>query len=216
MVGYVIPLDDYTVLTQTPDTGTGNNALSFCLVTPPAVEPLTLAEAKTYLRVDTTDDDALIGALIVSARMMVEQRTQRVLITQGWRMVMDRFADPFFITVTVSPFQTLQALKVYNKDGTFTLIDPSQYLVDTNSTFARVCLLNGLAQPTQAIMGITLDFTAGYGNTSANVPEPLRQAMRELIYQWYDNRGDILQGSEANHFPAIVQTLLEPYCVVRL
>ncbi|MBV9418770.1 MAG: phage head-tail connector protein, partial [Alphaproteobacteria bacterium] len=38
--------------------------MSLQLTTPPATEPITLAEAKTHLKVDTTDDDALITRLI--------------------------------------------------------------------------------------------------------------------------------------------------------
>ena len=214
MTNYLQSLDDYTVLVQSSNKGKNN--ISFSLMSPPACEPLTLTEAKNYLRVDTSDDDALISALIISARMLVEQRTQRVLITQGWRMTLDKFSHRHFIHVPISPFQTLSAFKVYNLDGSFTLIDPSQYLVDSNTSFARICLVNGLAQPTKPIMGITLDFVAGYGDTSASIPEPLRQAIRELIYLWYENRGDTLADAQANHFPAIVSVLLEPYCLARL
>ena len=42
--------------------------MSSKLLTGPAVEPLSLDEAKTFLRVEHSDDDQVIGALIASAR----------------------------------------------------------------------------------------------------------------------------------------------------
>ena len=59
------------------------------LLTPPAVEPLTLAEAKSYLRVDTVDEDDTIAALIAAARLLVEAYARRALITQSWRLSLD-------------------------------------------------------------------------------------------------------------------------------
>ncbi len=56
--------------------------MSSILLTPPAVEPVTLAEAKAYLRVEHGDDDDVIAALIAAARSHVEAQTRRVLITQ--------------------------------------------------------------------------------------------------------------------------------------
>ena len=52
------------------------------LMTAPAVEPLSLAEAKSWLRVDGADEDQLIQSLITSARLGVEATTNRLLITQ--------------------------------------------------------------------------------------------------------------------------------------
>jgi len=66
------------------------------LVSPPSIEPVTLAEAKLHLRVESamTDDDALITALITSARMLGEQITRRAFITQSWQTVLDTFPAP--------------------------------------------------------------------------------------------------------------------------
>jgi len=64
------------------------------VVTGPSVEPLTLAEAKTHLRVAITDDDALITSLIVAARMDAEFITRRAFISQQWKTVADRFPSP--------------------------------------------------------------------------------------------------------------------------
>jgi uncharacterized phiE125 gp8 family phage protein len=70
--------------------------MPFVLVTPPASEPVSLAEAKLHLRVETgmTDDDTLISALIVAARQVVETITRRALITQVWKLVLDQFPAP--------------------------------------------------------------------------------------------------------------------------
>ena len=60
--------------------------MSLQLITPPAIEPVTLAEAKAHLKVDTTDDDTLITSLIAAARARAEWHTRRAFITQGWML----------------------------------------------------------------------------------------------------------------------------------
>ena len=48
----------------------------------PAIEPVTLSEAKLHLRVDGNDDDTLIQGLIQTARVDVETISLHKLITQ--------------------------------------------------------------------------------------------------------------------------------------
>ena len=41
------------------------------LISPPTVEPVALADAREWLRLVETNEDDLVSALIVSARLMV-------------------------------------------------------------------------------------------------------------------------------------------------
>ena len=62
----------------------------------PTTEPVSLAEAKLHLRLETafTDDDAKVTQLITIARKAAEEYTRRSLITQQWRLVLDQFPAP--------------------------------------------------------------------------------------------------------------------------
>src|SRR3954463_8761749 len=91
--------------------------MSSILLTPPAVEPVTLADAKAYLRVDNDDDDAVISALIAGARSHIEAQTRRALITQTWRLVRDVWPGDRRIAVVPSPLQQVTAARVYRVDG---------------------------------------------------------------------------------------------------
>lgn len=64
------------------------------LVTAPTAEPIALSDAKKHLRVDFSDDDALILGLISAARQEAEQITRRALVTQSWRITLDQFPRP--------------------------------------------------------------------------------------------------------------------------
>ena len=69
------------------------------LVTPPAEEPVSLADAKLHLRVDFTDDDALITSLIAAARQAAETLTGRQIVTARWKLVLDSFPGPSLMGV---------------------------------------------------------------------------------------------------------------------
>lgn len=55
-------------------------------LTTPAVEPLSLPDAKHFLDVTHDDDDTLIADLIVAARLQCEHLTGRDFVNQGWQL----------------------------------------------------------------------------------------------------------------------------------
>ena len=66
------------------------------IVTAPVEEPISLADARLFLRVDDdfTKEDTLISSTISAARQDAETITRRALVTQSWKMVADRFPNP--------------------------------------------------------------------------------------------------------------------------
>ena len=54
-------------------------------------EPVTLAEAKLHLRIDNSDDDDLISALITTARKWAEDYCDRTFVVSKYTMLLDSF-----------------------------------------------------------------------------------------------------------------------------
>jgi uncharacterized phiE125 gp8 family phage protein len=183
------------------------------LLTPPAVEPLTLDEAKEYLRVETADEDDSIAALSAAARLLVEAQTRRALITQSWRLVLDGWPASGRIAVRPAPLQTLSAARVYDLDNVAHALDVQGFVPDRAGS-ALDFLPWAVMQPGRPAAGIELDVVCGEGDGPGDVPEALRQAIRLIVAHWYDNRGDAAGGAAS--VPAGVHALITPYRMVSL
>jgi uncharacterized phiE125 gp8 family phage protein len=187
------------------------------LLTAPALDPLTLDEAKAYLRVAGGDDDDLIAALIKGARGHVEAQTHRALITQSYRISRDTWPADGRIAVLPAPLRTVAAARVYDVDGTAHAIDLQAFVVDTVATPGIVSFAPwSLPAPGRPHGGIELDVTVGYGDAASDVPEPLRLAIRLLVAHWYENRGLVTPGTTTVQLPANGGALLAPYRVLSL
>lgn len=180
--------------------------------TAPAVEPLSLTEAKLYLKVDHTDDDTLITALIKAARETAEAYTNRSFITTVWDEFLDDWADVIYLYGT--PVVSITHVKYYNTAGTLTTLASTVYLLDIGSEPARVSLASGQDWPDtdERLGGINIRYSSGYGAASSSVPETIRTAMLLLIAHLYENRQDVVTGT-INQLPLGSQYLLDKYRV---
>jgi uncharacterized phiE125 gp8 family phage protein len=189
-------------------------SMSNILLTGPAAEPLTLAEAKNFLRVEHDADDDLITALIAAARIHAEAETHRALMTQTWRLVFDRWPRSGRIDVRPAPLRSLIAARVYDSGGVAHTVDPQAFVVNTASSTLAFAPWSPM-QPGRVSAGIEIDVSVGFGD-AGDVPEPLRQAVRLLVAHWYENRRISAGGGEAATLPATVAALTAPYRMVSL
>jgi uncharacterized phiE125 gp8 family phage protein len=183
----------------------------------PELEPVTLADAKQFLRVEHDDDDDVIAALIIGARIHVEAQTRRALITQSWRVTRDVWPETGCVSLLPAPVKTLDAARLYRADGTSLALDLAGFVLDKSDAPARLSFIHDMpAAPGQRAAGIEIDITCGYGDTAASVPEPLRLAVRLLAAHWYENRGIVAAGGKVLVLPHSAAALIAPYRVLSL
>ena len=152
-------------------------------------EPITLAEAKNYLKVDSTDDDTLISNLIATAREMAEAESGQVFITRSIELVYDTAPDS--IEIPYRPIQEVTKIETISEAGVKSTVSDSLYNVDVSGTIlpARIRLKTGCVWPEHRdFASFIITVKAGYGDAGANVPSPIRQAILQIIGHLYENR----------------------------
>jgi uncharacterized phiE125 gp8 family phage protein len=190
-----------------------NFTMTLTLIDGPAEEPVTMDEARAHLRVDGTGDDALIAGLVTAARTMLEAETRRAFVSQGWQLTLDAWPETRRIDLPLAPVVSVEELAV---DGT--ALDAALYDLGLRHDPPRIALKRNAALPApdDAVGGIGVSFTAGYGEAAA-VPQPLKQAVLMLTAHWYENRmAGGMEGGAAVLLPLGVQHLVAPYRRPRL
>lgn len=185
------------------------------LLTPPEAEPLSVSDAKAYLRVETDDDDVLIASLIAAARSHVEALGRCALLTQSWRLVLDGWPPDGRIKPKLAPLSAVTAARVYDEAGTAHAIDAENFVLDAAQGViaVRPCVM---PQPGRATAGIEIDVVAGFGDAGGDVPQALMQALRMMVAHWYDNRGLIAIGASIVVMPPSVNALISSHRVLSL
>mgnify|MGYP000303691236 CR=1 FL=1 len=185
----------------------------------PADEPVSLADAKAHLKVDDSNEDQLVQALVTAARAHLELATRRAFLTQSWSLFLDRWPEGGTVALPFGPVQSVDAVRLHDEGGTATTLAGSEYVVDTVSLPARVARPGHDGWPgraTRALNGIEIMFTAGFGAAPGDVPAPLRQAILQLVAHWFEHREPLAFDGAAIEMPAAVKALIAPYRMVSL
>lgn len=185
--------------------------MGLVLITPPTEEPVSLEEAKLHLRVDISDDDALIGGLIQAARERAEDILRRALITQTWELTLDRFPSGNELELPFPPLQSVASIKYTDSDGDEAEFSSDDYIVDTAEEPGKVILAYGSNWPSVTLYptgAVKVRFVAGYGEATA-VPQTFKQAILLMAGEWYENRENAVQQRMAE-IPLAAKNLLWP------
>lgn len=182
----------------------------------PANEPVTKDEVKAHLRMDPDDtsEDALLDAFIAAARIHIQNIYGLQPITSTWVMRMDRFPGlTGIIELPRAPVASVTSIQYVDIDDTTQTLSSSTYQVDVNSLPARIALAPESTWPTLRdgeLNAVIITFVAGYGSTSASVPQVLKQAYLLLIGHMYEHREDT-QPMALAQIPYGVKALLANY-----
>jgi uncharacterized phiE125 gp8 family phage protein len=204
------------------------------LISGPAVEPLTAAEAKERLNIGSEVSDAVMDAYITAARQRIDGADGylgRALITQTWQGRDDTFPtdDNGRIYIPLPPLQTVTVSYLDSAGSPVTLVDGVDYRI-VQAQRPYILPLSSWPSVT-GIDGVTIEFVVGYGDAGTDVPEPIRTAialgaghlrtmsMRNLTVtlEREEGIGETRYGVTSEIFTAIdstVQSLLSTYRVV--
>ena len=174
--------------------------MTYKLITPPSEEPLALAEAKSHLRVENTDDDALITALIVAAREQAESITARALCTQTWELVLDAF--PEACVLRHSPVQSVTSVDYLDTDGASQSLNLLDTILDKDNTPGYLVPAYGKAWPATYCVpnAVRVRYVSGYG-AAADVPQSIKTWMLMAIATFDAQRASFISGQSPSALP---------------
>lgn len=170
----------------------------------PAIEPVTLLESKAWLRLDNTDEDDLLTALIKTARTRAETITNRAMITQTVQETVTRYSANGVIDLSFAPMQAINSVVKIASSGAETILVPTDYFADLDNNRIKVNSLSGAAS-------FRVEYIAGYGLLAADVPAPLKTAILLQIAWLFEHRDE-----DKEFIPRSAQILLASYGRIRL
>jgi uncharacterized phiE125 gp8 family phage protein len=156
-----------------------------------AVEPVSVADLRAYLRVDSDDggaEDALLQALITAVRASLEIETRRILVPGRYRIALAAWPPDGRVPLPLSPLVALVRAGFAEAGGVTGL--PAGLVRLGPDPVEAPSLEVDAAAPDPAGRTILIEVAAGYGGDGPPLPEPLRLAILRLAAARYEHRGD--------------------------
>jgi uncharacterized phiE125 gp8 family phage protein len=159
-------------------------------VTTAATEyPVTLTEAKEWLRVEHTVDDDLITSIIAACTSHIEAYLSCALVTQTITEKYDSWGDAV-LNLTIYPVQSVSSITYTDDNGDVQTLSTSLYVTDIYKPRAQVRPAYNETWPTARTTpnSITVVYVAGADADDLNADYKL--ALRLMIADAYENRTD--------------------------
>lgn len=184
----------------------------------PALEPITLEDLKAFLRIDSSDEDALLNSLISEARSIVETQTKRALLRQTWVARYERISCPNRVAIPRPPLQTFTSLEYLDEDEIWQTVDAADYRIDNDDDQPAQLTLKEYPEATvydAEVYPWRATFVAG-GESAAEIPRELVSCVRVIAAALYGMRcGDTTRGEEKLFNPETTfGRILRPWRVI--
>ena len=162
----------------------------------PVSEPITLAQAKNYLKVDFDDDNDLITSLIASARVRLEKYAGVAMSARTLQVV--AYVDEF-IELPYAPLNNITKVEYWD-NGTWVEMSVGDYYV-LGTTYKKIYMVANNR------MEYRFTYTCGY----TTIPQPMITALYKLIADLYDYRESSVEDSKPNSNVTSAYELIKPY-----
>ncbi len=175
---------------------------------------VTLAEVKEWLKVDSADDDVLIQALIDSAVTTAEKLMNRDILTGTWINYRQSFDED--LTLRRGAFQSVTSIETLQED-IYVVLDAAEYTVSIGGSFGVICQIETI--PTfdhPDCNAIKITFKTGFGDDESFVPEDIKAAIKLMVSNWYENRGDCADDCSGQAIPMAASLILRNYRLIDL
>jgi uncharacterized phiE125 gp8 family phage protein len=154
-----------------------------------------LSLVKLQLAIDHTDDDELLRHYVAAAINLAKDYLEADLLSTGYSQKHDDFSGGE-ITLERWPVAAadITSITYLGTDGSSATLATTVYKVTAyERSKTRITLKNGQTWPATYLEAdaVTINFTAGWGMTAANVwagPVQVQQAILVMVADWYCNR----------------------------
>lgn len=189
------------------------------IVSYPEAPVVTVADMKAHLRIDTDDEDTLIGDYITAATDMVDAEfgeLGRALITQRWQLTMPKFPADGHVDLPIPPVQQVFSITYYDTDNVQQTLSTDVYRLTLNTDMAYLDLVAGQTWPAtyDRADAVAIQYDTGFGDAGTDVPEGIRQAIRMMVAHWYEHR-EAATEARLMDTPIGIRSLLMKYRVTR-
>lgn len=182
---------------------------SYTIISQSVNEPISLNDAKEYLRIDGTQDDDLVNVMIKAARQMAENKTWVSIIPTSYKMTFDKSELQEIMRVNKYPIRIITGIYYKDVNGATQMLSTQNYEVDLLSNPVRI-RIKTMPEIGDYLNAFWIEFEAGF-EYAYQVPKPIIQAMKLIMGHLNENRQDVIVGTITSKMPMGSEYLLEPY-----
>lgn len=182
------------------------------IITPAAVEPITLDEARSQCRA-SSGEDGFLSLCIAGARAKCEGILQRALVNRTAQQTYPRFLAEG-LAFSLDPVVSVSEVAYIAEDGAATVLPVEQWQVARTGLgpLLQPAYLGEWPDTRDVAEAVTVRYVAGYGSTAASVPSDIRTWLLLTVAFLYAQREAFdMTGRVADVPSRFVDSLLDPY-----
>jgi uncharacterized phiE125 gp8 family phage protein len=181
--------------------------IKYILITDAITEVVTLAEIKTFLRIDGNDFDNILTPFIKVSRQIGEKITGREFVEKEFKTYLDYFPSSNYcgIELRKSKLKSITSIQYYDENDTLQTLDANDYYFTDSPEYSSIYLKKDKSFPNtyDKKQAVIITFKADYPNR----PEAIKQACLSICSYLFENSGDCIIDENNSLF----QQLFYPY-----